>query len=311
MLATASRLAMWREPHQAVKVPSDKRQALVKQRDDVWIESEEHDGWVKMNREQDSYLVDYLGDKYPGASKRFWNVRAGTRVGYNGEGVFLHENHVKRFYGLEKDKISASLAHAMPTEAVPMVNAKGERVQPGSKNDQILGKMLHHLPTLSDDMRYTVLDASFKRADRNGNGKLSRPELSIILRRILNTLRSEDVSEILRDADKNDDGELDYQEFVAWLRKSAHSKISKAFGTSLMNEADIVRATFRMWDKNGDGLIANGFLVHALKKVHPNLSENQVKALVKTMDCDHDGNIDYDEFVDFLFHRAEQNPEQS
>lgn len=296
-----------RQAQEVLVVPSNKRQALLSQSDDVFIQSEDTDNWERPSRDEESFLLDYLKDDYRGAPKRFWVVRVGTRVGYNAEGVFLHQDHVKRYYGLDNVKASAALLHGV-TEAVPLVNAKGERILAGTKTDQILGKMLHGLPSLTDDMRYKVLHASFQRADRNRNGKLSRPELGIVLRRVLNTMRKEDVDVVLRDADADGDGQINYQEFVAWLKKSVNANVSKAFCTSLRNDADIVRATFRLWDRNGDGLVPCGHLFRVLTKVQPDLSEAQVRALVKTMDCDHDGNVDYDEFVDFLFHRAEKPP---
>lgn len=289
-----------------IVVPADKRIALLHQRDDVYIQSEnDEDQWERPSRIEDSLMVDYLQDKYSGAPKRFWTVRVGTRVGYNNEGVFLHENHVKRYFGLDEKKASVALLSSIE-KPVPMVNAKGERLMQGTKTDQVLGKMLHHLPTLSDDMRYRILKASFQRADRNNNGKLSRPELGIVLRRVINSLTSDDVQEVVRDADQDDDGQINYKEFVDCLQKSEQHKFYKAFGKSLHNEADIVRATFRLWDKNGDGLVPDKFLYKALQKVHPDMLDTQVRALVKCMDCDHDGNVDYDEFVDFLFHRAER-----
>lgn len=286
-------------------VPAAKRLALLRQPEDTFIQSEDCDEWERPAQKEDSLMIDYLNDNYGGAPKRFWAVRVGTRVGYNSEGVFLHENHQKRYFGLEKAKTSASLQDGV-ADAVPLVNAKGEQLRPGTHTEQVLGKMIRSLPTLTDDMRYQVLHASFQRADRNGNGKLSRPELGQVLRRVLNTLRSTDIDEILKDADTNNDGQINYQEFVSWLQRTANSKFNKAFGSSLRDEADIVRATFRLWDTNGDGLVSNRHLCRALVKVHPDLAESQINALVKVIDCDHDGNVDYDEFVDFLFHRAER-----
>jgi len=284
-------------------VPPKKRQTLLDQSDDVYIQSEDTDTWERPSQTEVLFLNDYLNDNYGGAPKRFWIVRVGTRIGYNDEGVFVMERHQKRYFGLEAQKASVALQHCVEGN-VPHVNARGERQVEGTKTEQILGKMLTHLPTLTDDMRYTVLRASFVRADRNGNGKLSRPELGTVLRRVLYTLKSADIDEVLRTADVDGDGCINCQEFVGWLQKSANSKISKAFGTSLRDEADIVRATFRQWDKNGDGLVPNGFLLKALEKVHPGFKHDRLRALVQCMDCDRDGNVDYDEFVDFLFKRS-------
>jgi len=289
-----------------ILVPPGNRDIFLKQPDAVFIQSEETDEWERPKNAEESFLNDFLQDKYSGAPKRFWNVRVGTRIGFNREGVFIHENHCKRYYGLDDSKANVALRHEF-ADAVPLVDARGEKILTGSKIERTLLKMLDVLPSITDDMRYQVLHASFQRADRNGNGKLSRPELGLVLRRVLNTLRAEDIEDIIRSADSDEDGAINYQEFVAWLRKSANSKVGKAFGSALKNESDVVRATFRLWDKNGDGLVPDGHLYKALRKIHPDFKESQVRALVKCMDCDHDGNVDYDEFVDFLFQRAEKS----
>lgn len=287
---------------EVILVKPDERKALLQQGDDVFIQYGDDISWMKPSIDEDDLLRDYLKDNYGGAPKRFWMPRVGTRIGYNSTGVFLNENHCKRYFGLETAKASVAIRQAA-TEGVPRVNAKGEQVLQGTKTEQILGHMLTHLPTISDDVRYKVLSASFQRADRNGNGKLSRPELGLVLRRVLHTLNGSDVDEIIRSADADGDGLLNYTEFVAMLQKSANDKLNHAFCSSLKNEADVVRATFRLWDANGDGMVPNGHLFKALTKVHPDFKKSQIKALVQCMDCDHDGNVDYDEFVDFLFHR--------
>jgi calmodulin len=287
---------------EVILVPPDKRLALLHQADDVFVQSEDGDSWLRPSKDTEDLLKDYLNDSYGGAPKRFWVVRAGTRVGYNAEGVFIHENHHKSYFGIETQKANMALRHGV-TQSVPYVNAKGEKIMQGTKTEQLLGKMLHHLPTISDDMRFKVLHACFTQADRNNNKKLSRPELGLVLRRVINTLRTEDIENILRDADVDGDMLLDYSEFVAMLQKSSNQKISLGLCHSLRNEADVVRATFRLWDMNGDGLVPNLHLCKALAKVHPDFQHSQIKALVHCMDCDHDGNVDYDEFVDFLFQK--------
>lgn len=285
-----------------IMVPADKRKALLDQITDVFLQGEDCDSWERPSRDQESMLQDYLKDRYGGAPKRFWTVRVGTRIGYNSEGVFLHENHCRRYFGIERTKATVVLRQGA-TQAVPNVNAKGERIMEGTKTEQILGKMLTHLPDISDELRFKVLRASFERADHNNNGKLSRPELGSVLRRVVNTLSTPDIEEIVRSADTDGDMLLNYKEFVALLQKSEHAKLKQAFCSSLRNEADVVRATFRLWDQNGDGLVPDAYLFKALEKVHPDFKPSQVRALVKCMDSDHDGNVDYDEFVDFLFHR--------
>lgn len=285
-----------------IVVPPEKRLTLRDQTDDVFIQSEDADVWERPSQAEASMLANFLTNQYAGAPKRFWNVRTGVRIGYNSEGVFLHEKHLKRYFALDRRQATLDLRNTVP-EAVPMVNARGETLNAGTATEQVLGKMLDSLPKLSDDMYYHILHASFQRADSNGNGKLSRPELGAVLRRVLNTLKTVDIEVVMDEADTDGDGQINYDEFAAYLRKSANDKVSKSFVTSLSNEADIVRATFRLWDKDGDGLIPNGHLCRALARLHPEMTAVQVRAFVRSIDSDNDGNVDYDEFVDFLFKR--------
>jgi len=104
----------------------------------------------------------------------------------------------------------------------------------------------------------------------------------------------------MQEADKDGNGVINYPEFVDWLDKSAPETVKRRVAGTLATDVDLVRATFRLWDKDGDGLIPNRVLERILKKINPNLSDKQVKAMTNLVDSSNDGQIDYDEFVDFI-----------
>jgi len=286
-----------------MQVPQDKRTVLLKK--ERWIQDvDEPDVWVRPTAKEDEWVVKFLSNNYAGAEplkpKRFWMVCVGTRVGHDHKGVFLHHDHHRRYWGIERATAGLVMQEACP-EAVPVFHGGGATDPNASKSQKFLSRIYKDMPSISEDMRWKMLHACFERADINNNGKLSRPELGTLMRRVTNTLSGGTVLEILAEADQTGDGKLNYQEFVDWLKNSANAKFSKALASSLSTEKDIVQATFRMWDRNGDGLIDRAKLAKALQKVHPDAKPTQLEALTKLMDADDNGQVDYNEFVDFLF----------
>jgi Ca2+-binding EF-hand superfamily protein len=289
-----------------VKVPSKDRQLFLKKEQDLFIQSEDADMWERPTREEATWLTDFLLDKYRGAPKRFYTVRTGVRVGYDEKGVFLHQKHSKRYFGLDGWDCGVETGHL--GDAVPTVCAKSGGTCHGNKSESLRQSMMDAVPNLKDDMHYQILRATFNKADSNGNGKLSPSELGSVFRRVLTTIRDSEIKAVIKEADTDGDGQINYEEFVAYLQKTANQSMTKAFVHSLTghNEADMVSATFRLWDTEGNGLIRNDELSRILVKLNPKLTKTQATALVSTIDSDHDGNVDYDEFVDFLFHRPDK-----
>uniref|UniRef100_A0A7S2MKB7 EF-hand domain-containing protein n=1 Tax=Alexandrium andersonii TaxID=327968 RepID=A0A7S2MKB7_9DINO len=224
-----------------------------------------------------------------------WMLVSGNRVGVNETGVYIHWNHHKRYFGIPRANASVALRHAVP-EAVPHFTMAKE-------DGSLLSKVMTKLPTITDDMRHQVLHAAFVTADLNKNGTLSRPELGTMMRRVICYLKQVEIADLMESADANADHKIQYKEFVTWMKSSAPPNVKAALRQSLDKSEDVVKATFRLWDRNGDGLISKRELAGVLRKVCTTVkvTKEQLDALVAVMDTDHNGKVDYDEFVDFLF----------
>uniref|UniRef100_A0A1Q3FT20 Putative calmodulin n=1 Tax=Culex tarsalis TaxID=7177 RepID=A0A1Q3FT20_CULTA len=61
------------------------------------------------------------------------------------------------------------------------------------------------------------LHEAFRIFDRDGNGRISADELRVALRSFGEQLTEEELEELLREADVNSDGQIDYQEFVRMI----------------------------------------------------------------------------------------------
>ena len=54
--------------------------------------------------------------------------------------------------------------------------------------------------------------------DKDGNGKISQQELKLVMKNLGENLTDEEINEMIREADDNGDGEVDYEEFVKMMQ---------------------------------------------------------------------------------------------
>lgn len=271
------------------------------------IMGDDEDEWQTPSVEETKSLALFVGGYYAGAPSKNWMAATGVRYGWNTEGVFVNEQYRKRYFGILRASASVGLKAAVP-EALPTFIDYGASAKApaegGGKTEAMLSKMMQKMPTISQDLREQLLHAVFKAADTSQNGLLSRPEVGSLLRKVANTLSAKQIEDIMLEADKSHDNQISYEEFVTWLAGSAPDAVTRSLQRSLCTEADVVKASFRVWDKDGDGLVSRASLEKILLKNCPNFVPQQVASLCDLLDADDDGNVDYDEFVDFLFHRA-------
>lgn len=95
-------------------------------------------------------------------------------------------------------------------------------------------------------------------------------------------------------ADTNTDGFIDYEEWISYLDKSAPLEEN-------WTSCDAVKASFRIWDKNGDGMISKQELNEILEMVAPSVTKQEIRMLWRHMDADSNGKVDPEEFCNFIF----------
>eukprot|EP00088_Acartia_fossae_P019953 TRINITY_DN21687_c0_g1_i10.p1 TRINITY_DN21687_c0_g1~~TRINITY_DN21687_c0_g1_i10.p1 ORF type:complete len:179 (-),score=57.05 TRINITY_DN21687_c0_g1_i10:207-743(-) len=134
----------------------------------------------------------------------------------------------------------------------------------------------------------TRLQKRFKKLDMNQNGSISNTELLSLPEFKENPL----VKRVLAIFDKDNNGEIDFKEFVQGLAM---------FLVKSSDRESKLRFLFSIYDLDGDGLIANDELYTVLKMmVGNNLKDDQLQQMVNktilALDKDEDGKIDFQEF---------------
>ncbi|KAK9070836.1 hypothetical protein SSX86_009404 [Deinandra increscens subsp. villosa] len=124
----------------------------------------------------------------------------------------------------------------------------------------------------------------FKAMDTDNSGAITFDELKAGLKRFGSTLKDTEIRDLMDAADVDNSGTIDYGEFVA-----ATMHLNK-----LDREEHLV-AAFRYFDKDGSGYITVDELQQAC--TDHNMTDFLVEDIIKEVDQDNDGRIDYGEFV--------------
>ncbi|XP_057515847.1 calcium-dependent protein kinase SK5-like isoform X2 [Amaranthus tricolor] len=124
----------------------------------------------------------------------------------------------------------------------------------------------------------------FKKIDKDRSGSITFDELKNGLRRVDSKIKESEIQDLMHAADVDENGSIDYGEFVA-----ATLHLNK-----LEREENLASA-FAYFDKDGSGYITIDELQQACKEL--GLNDHHLEHFIKEIDQDHDGQIDYGEFV--------------
>jgi len=151
------------------------------------------------------------------------------------------------------------------------------------------------LTLIASQIPETEIDSlrqTFIKMDANGDGTLTMEELKDGLHQI-STVTGKDIKEgdletLMGAMDANNNGCLDYTEFLAVCMQSY----------SYLKEANL-KAAFRYFDRDGNGKITTEEIQSILggDDINIALTEGEIHNMIKECDVDGDGAIDYAEFM--------------
>lgn len=135
----------------------------------------------------------------------------------------------------------------------------------------------------------------FIQLDKNADGFLSFEELEEGLQDVAQIfhLQEPDVRDMLKAADTNNDGKIDYTEFIA-----------AALQKEMLLKRDNLRGAFRMFDVDGDGKVTKD----ELKQVFGVSSHGEEvwDEIMADVDKNQDGEISYAEFEEAMMNILRQ-----
>lgn len=153
------------------------------------------------------------------------------------------------------------------------------------------------------------LTEAFELFDRDGDGAIGPEELANVLALLGQDAKEEELAALLDAADRDKNGVIDKQEFVDLMAKYLYfnevemvpPSATAAGGRQRPSEEAEMAAAFKVFDRDGDGLIGPEELRLALLGMGEGASEDQVKAMIRAADQNDDGMIDFDEFKCLIY----------
>ncbi|GAV63898.1 Pkinase domain-containing protein/EF_hand_5 domain-containing protein [Cephalotus follicularis] len=128
------------------------------------------------------------------------------------------------------------------------------------------------------------LKEMFKMIDADNSGQITLEELKNGLERVGADLKESEINGLMQAADIDNSGTIDYGEFVA-----AMLHLNK------VQREDHLYAAFSYFDTDGSGYITQDELQQACEKF--GLEDVHLEDMIREVDQDNDGRIDYSEFV--------------
>jgi calmodulin len=128
---------------------------------------------------------------------------------------------------------------------------------------------------------------AFEMFDKDKDGTITAKELANVMRSLNQDPTEMELQEMISEVDVDGNGRIDFEEFVTLMNRR-----SKETDT----EEEVINA-FRVFDKDGNGLISSTELRHIMTTLGDRLTEEEVDEMIREADIDGDGYINYEEFV--------------
>eukprot|EP00611_Tribonema_gayanum_P020589 TRINITY_DN377_c0_g1_i5.p1 TRINITY_DN377_c0_g1~~TRINITY_DN377_c0_g1_i5.p1 ORF type:complete len:536 (-),score=229.31 TRINITY_DN377_c0_g1_i5:30-1637(-) len=194
-----------------------------------------------------------------------------------------------------------------------------------TREANVSGAMPLQAEGLTNEALVDRISLLFTEADTDGNGSLSRREFQEIFNLLAEELElsDSDVLHILAEADENDNGVVEYKEFVpvavdlvmALLAKESYASTARTRRSSAKEEAKdfllkglpkgeleaSIREVFRGVDVDGNGTLDRAEFLKCLRDSGLGFTRRELNLMMTVVDRNNDGVIDYEEFVPVAF----------
>ncbi|CAE7599404.1 cal-1 [Symbiodinium sp. CCMP2456] len=143
---------------------------------------------------------------------------------------------------------------------------------------------------MTKEMKVDLLRTVYRQMDIRRTGKISKQDLGSMLRKIDPTITTQKVTSLMKKMSTDGDDIVSFEEFVEFYTSEESA-----------NDADIVKATFRAWDKDGNGKLSKREFWGVMKTLNCGMTDAKIQLLYSAMDADNDGKISYDEWINYMF----------
>lgn len=176
-------------------------------------------------------------------------------------------------------------------------------------------------PEMSLDEIEQIIHDLFHKYDQDGNGYLDPQEFKQLMSDLQQRMEfpPDEVYRFLAEADMNEDGMIEYEEFIPLALQIVQGMYAKKRLEQHMSEVDqhaedllvhgmsrdelteLVGSIFERMDADGSGTLSKQEFATALTSMELGLTRREINTIMFQTDQDGDGGVSYREFVPFAF----------
>lgn len=146
------------------------------------------------------------------------------------------------------------------------------------------------ISNLSDDQIFEFKEA-FQIFDKDGDGSITTNELGNVMRAFGQNPSEEEINLMIKEVDKDKNGTIDFREFLGLMVKELEDEND--------NNENFLEI-FRLIDEDKNGRLSPSELRYCMLRCGKKISKGQIDDMIKEVDVDDDGFIDYNEFAKIL-----------
>ena len=140
---------------------------------------------------------------------------------------------------------------------------------------------------LRREVNFDELKKAFETFDTDGSGSLDHDECKALMLSVEPSMSLLEVEEIIQGVDADNDGSIDWKEFIFFMRSLPWRKAFK--------EADV----------DGGGTLDTSELYALIFEMNPDINPKQLEEMIAGCDEDNSGEVDYEEFFRYMKTRQE------
>jgi calmodulin len=125
---------------------------------------------------------------------------------------------------------------------------------------------------------------AFKAYDKESKGEIPSSLLGTVMKNLGHNLKPDQLQEAIEAVDSDGSGWIDFDEFLALMTKK----------TKEAQDEQELREAFRVFDSKNKGQIETADLKVIFKALDPNMSDDEIDAIITEVDEDGSGTLDFE-----------------